>query len=53
MNQKINQAFLEISERETTERILNRMTDPVQIEKRRKEKEEAKRINNVKEKFGL
>lgn len=53
MNQKINQAFIEQSERETTERILNRMTDPVQIEKRRREKEESKRINNVKEKFGL
>lgn len=53
MIEKTNQAFIEITERETTERILDRMTDPVQIKKRQMRKQEEKRINNVKERLGL
>jgi hypothetical protein len=44
---------MEMDERVATERILNRMTDPKQIEQRRLKKQEAKRVENVKNKHTL
>jgi hypothetical protein len=42
-----------VSEVQATERILNRMTDPKEIEKRRQKKEEKKRVNNIKSRIGI
>lgn len=44
---------MEMDERIATERILNRMTDPKQIEQRRLQKQAAKRVETVKNKHSL
>lgn len=47
------QAYIEMDERATTERILNRMTDPHEIEKREVKKAEIKRVTTIKERLSL
>lgn len=47
------EAYFEMDDRVTTERILNRMTDPNQIEKRRLRKQEQKRVEGVRNKHTL
>ena len=43
----------ELDERVTTEHILRRMTDPKYIAERKRKKEEAKRLENIKNKHSL
>ena len=39
--------------RVATERILNRMTDPREIEKRERKRKEAKRVETIRDKHSL
>lgn len=43
----------EMDERQTTERVLHRMTDPIQIEKRRHAKEEREMNDIQAKRIGL
>jgi hypothetical protein len=47
------QAYLEMDERSSTERILNEMTDPKRIEQRRLHKAEVQRVEEVINKHSL
>jgi len=47
------QAYLEMDERSSTERILNEMTDPKRIEQRRLHKAEVQRVEEVTNKHSL
>lgn len=48
-----NNARLEMDERVTTERILNRMTDPKLIAERKRKKKEAQRVETIRNKHSL
>ena len=43
----------DLDERITTERILRRMTDPKYIAERKRKKDEAKRLEGIKNKYSL
>lgn len=52
--QDFNKTYqVEMDENVATERILNRMTDPRYIEQRRRQKEEAKRVETIRNKHTL
>lgn len=53
MEKERPEAYLGISERDTTERILDRMTDPELIEQKEWKKKEARRVEVVKSRYGL
>ena len=48
-----SQAWLEMDERTTTERILIKMTDPRYIEQRQRQKQEQGRIDTIVNKHSL
>lgn len=49
----IGEAYLEMDERDTTERILREMTDPETIEQKAVEKRERERVGMVKSRHSL